>query len=267
MSVSSEVAAARPHLSRSAAFWFAIALIGQWAFAYYIVVFYGISTFHGDFAAWTKNTFLFKGYVAGDTPGNLFFAAHALVAAVTSFGGVIQLIPQIRTYALPLHRWNGRLFLLAAFAVALTGLYLVWIRGTQQSGAATTLNAVLIIACGSMAWRAVRAGDIETHRRWALRTFLVANGQWFIRVGAAAWLIVTHAVGIKGTFSTFILFWSYGCYLVPLVILELYLRSKESQTPSVRSAMAVTLFVLTAFMSLGVVATFFLFWQPLLAKV
>jgi hypothetical protein len=50
-------------------------------------------------------------------------------------------------------------------------------------------------------------------------------------------------------------------------ILELYLRSKESRSPGVRSAMAVTLIVLTAFMSLGVVATFFLFWQPLLAKV
>jgi hypothetical protein len=67
--------------------WFLTAVIGQCVFFYYIAAFYGPSTFQANFQAWTKNTYLFKGYVAGDTVGNLFFAAHALLAAVIAFGG------------------------------------------------------------------------------------------------------------------------------------------------------------------------------------
>jgi hypothetical protein len=69
-------------LKAAAHFWFVVAVIGQWAFLYYIVAFYGTSTLTGNFQAWTKNTFLHKGYIAGDTVGNLAFAAHALLAAV-----------------------------------------------------------------------------------------------------------------------------------------------------------------------------------------
>src|SRR5215469_3165737 len=83
-------------LKAAAGFWFLVAVIGQWVFLYYIVAFYGRSTFTGNFQAWTKNTFLKQGYIAGDRVGNLVFAAHALLAAVIAFGGAIQLIPQIR---------------------------------------------------------------------------------------------------------------------------------------------------------------------------
>jgi hypothetical protein len=66
--------------------WFAVALIGQWAFVYYIANFYGPSTLTGHFQAWSRNANLVKGYVAGDTAGNVFFGAHALMAAVIASG-------------------------------------------------------------------------------------------------------------------------------------------------------------------------------------
>jgi hypothetical protein len=43
-------------------------------------------------------------------------------------------------------------------------------------------------------------------------------------------------------------FWFFGCYLLPLAVLELHLRAKESAGPSVRFAMAAGLVVLTALM-------------------
>ena len=51
-------------LKAAAGFWFLVAVIGQWAFLYYIVAFYGTSTLQGNFEAWSKNTFLLKRYVA-----------------------------------------------------------------------------------------------------------------------------------------------------------------------------------------------------------
>jgi hypothetical protein len=86
-------------LNGAAALWLAAALVGQWAFFYYIAAFYGSSTLSGHFEAWRRNTLLIKGYVPGDTAGNLTFGAHALLAGLIAFGGALQLIPQIRAAA------------------------------------------------------------------------------------------------------------------------------------------------------------------------
>jgi len=264
--------AADTALKSAARLWLLVALAGQWAFFYYIALFYGPSTLTGHFEAWRKHPMLFKGYVAGDTAGNLAFAAHALLAAITSFGGAIQLIPQLRARAIGLHRWNGRLFLLTALGVSVSGLYMVWVRGSNPSlvgRLGTSLNAVLIIACAVLAWRSALARDVSTHRRWALRTFLVANGQWFLRVGVFAWLIVNQGpVGMGKNFDgPFIQFWDFACYLLPLAVLELYLRAKEGgAAPRWRFAMAGGLFVLTALMAVGSFGFTMFTWKAILAK-
>jgi len=257
-------------LSKAAAFWWFTAILGQWAFLYYIVAFYGASTLTGNFGAWSKNTFLFKGYVPGDTTGNLAFAAHVLLAAVIALGGTVQLIPSIRQHAIFLHRWNGRLFMVTALGVSASGLYMVWVRHSNalMAGAfATSLNAVLIITFAVSAWRAALARDIASHRRWALRLFLAANGQWFIRVGVFTWIILNGAAGLPKNFGPFIFFWNFGCYLVPLAVLELYLRAKLSVSPRVRYAMAASLFALTILMSIGVFGVSMFVWRPLVAKI
>jgi len=151
-------------LKASAGLWFLVAVIGQWAFLYYIVAFYGPSTLQGHFQAWSKNTFLFKGYVAGDTAGNLAFAAHALLAAVIAFGGALQLIPQIRARAISVHRWNGRLFLLTALAVSIAGLYLVWVRGapSQTLSARSPSASTLCSSSSSPVWPGARHSGVRS---------------------------------------------------------------------------------------------------------
>jgi uncharacterized membrane protein len=192
-----------------------------------------------------------------------------LLAAVIAFGGAIQLIPQIRTRAISVHRWIGRVFLGTALGLSVSGLYMEWVRGDRGSDAlAITLNAVLIILFVALAWRSVLRRDISTHRRWALRTYLVANAQWFTRVGFFAWFIVSRKLfGIGGNFdATFFRFLGFGCYLVPLAVLELYLRAKESDDPRGRFAMAGGLLVLTLLMGAGIFAFTMFTWQHLLAR-
>lgn len=249
-------AAADKALSASTVLWFAMALIGQWTFLYYIVVFYGPSTFTGDFEAWTQNAMLKNAYVAGDTAGNLTFAAHALLAGVIAFGGALQLIPQVRARAPAFHRWNGRLFLVTAVGLSLAGFYLVWVRDTDRSpgsSIAITINGLLIIGFAGLAWRAARARAFAAHRRWALRLYLVSNAQWFMRVGFFAWFMISRPLlgEVKGLDQQFFLAWTFGCYLVPLAVLELYLRAKEGGSPRWRLAMAGGLFGLTLLMGTG----------------
>lgn len=256
-------------LDAAAKLWFAAAVIGQLLFLYYIVVFYFPSTLTGNFQAWALNKMLIKGYVPGDTPGNLAFGAHVLMASVITFAGTVQLVPQIRARFPAVHRWVGRGFLTTAMGASLAGLYMTWARGTAEPlpGIAISLDAILIVSFAVLAWRAARARDFASHRRWAMRAFLVANGVWFLRLGFAAYGLLHHLVGdaIPGM-KTFFVVWNFGAYLVPLAILELYFRAKQGGGPVARSAVAAGLVLVTAAMGVGIVGTWFGFFAPILAK-
>jgi hypothetical protein len=258
-------------LRAAAGLWWFAALLGQWAFFYYIALFYGPSTLSGNFQVWSKNHALLKGYVPGDTAGNLAFGVHALMAGYVALGGALQLVPQIRRYAPRFHRWNGRIFLVMALGISVTGLYMIWVRGgaTNLTGAAAiSLNGALIILLAVMAWRTALVRDIVAHRRWALRTWLVANGQWFFRVGIFGWIILNRGpVGLGDNFDgPVVVFWEFGCYLVPLAVLELYLRIKQSGGAGARFATAAGLFAFALLTVIGVAAVAFIMWRPVLAR-
>ncbi len=256
-------------LKGAARLWFLMALVGQWFFLYYLLAFYGPSTLTGNFQAWTRNRMLFKGYVAGDTTGNLAFAAHALLAAVIAFGGALQIVPQIRARALAFHRWNGRVFMVTALGLSLSGLYMVWIRGSNPSvvgRVSISLNAVLIVAFIVLAWRSARRRDLVVHRRWALRLYLVANAQWFMRVIVMAWVLINRAMGVKVVFGgPFIYFADFACYLLPLAVLELYLLAQDKGGPRERFAVAGLLVALTVLMTVGMFG-FSMFMLRIMAK-
>lgn len=263
---SSAEALADRALKSSALLWFLVAVAGQWLFVAYIIGFFGPPTLQGNFEAWDRNKFLPHGYVAGDTVGNLTLAAHVAMAAVITFGGTLQLIPQIRDRAIWFHRWNGRLFIIIAFAISLVGLFLNATRGTNILNAfGITINALLIMFCAGQTIGHAMAGDIDTHRRWALRTFMVVNGVWFLRVGFSAWIVMTQGLVATPKFDfVFFVFWAFGNYVVPLAVLELYLRTEGRAGALAKFAVAAVVVVLTAVMAVGIFGAYMIFWRPLL---
>lgn len=253
-------------LKGAAAFWLATAIVGQALFAIYILGFYAVSIVTGDFAHWARNTHLMKGYVPGDTAGNLAFAAHILMAAVVTVGGTLQLIPQVRARAPRLHRWTGRSFLVAAMAASLVGLMMTWGRGTTDSipnAVAISLDGVLILAFGGLAWRTAMQRRFADHRRWAMRTFMVANGVWFLRLGVVAWGMICQVAGVKPHMGTFFDIWNFGAYLVPLAALELYFLAQRGG-PGLKAATAGGLVALTLLMALGIFGAWVGLFSPLL---
>jgi uncharacterized membrane protein len=219
-------------LKGSAAFWFLVAASGQWLFVLFILGFYAVPTLTGNFEAWDKNTFMTHGYVAGDTAGNIAFAVHVMMAAVITASGTVQLIPWIRVHAISFHRWSGRTFIFVAFAISLAGLFLNATRGEGTfAHIPIAINAVLLMFCAGQTIGFARAGDIDTHRRWALRTYMLMNGVWFLRVGMMAWMFGKIGLfgGPKEFDGNFYAFWSYGCYLVPLAVLGSGRRGREGR--------------------------------------
>lgn len=250
----------------AAASWFVVTLVGQLLFLGYIIGFYAPPVLHDDIAAWSRNKAVIDGYVAGDTMGNLQFGVHVLMAAILTCGGILQIWPALRRRSARLHRWNGRVFMVAAMIAALGGLWLVWIRGSRlgwASATGITLNALLILIFVALAWRAARARDFGAHQRWAMRAFLVVSGVWFLRIGMMAFaLIAVGGIGLpKSRVQDFFAVWSFGSTLVPLLVYELYRRTNST---SGRYVMGGGLLVLTLAMAVGVAGAALMMWTPAL---
>jgi tetratricopeptide (TPR) repeat protein len=254
-------------LKAAVRFWFVVAVAGQWIFAFYVASYYGSSALRGHLEAWNKT--LSHGYMPGDALGNSVLAGHLLFAAAVTFAGVLQLVPQIRARFPVFHRWNGRIFVLVAFSQGIDGLYLQWSGRNLVGGAlehiAVDINAGLIMLCAAMAWRYARARDFATHRRWALRLFLIANGVWFFRLGLMFWLFVNQGpVGFDPTAFTgpFITFLIFAQYLLPLAVLEVYLRAQARGSAPARVATAAGLSALTIVMAIGIFSATMGMWLP-----
>jgi tetratricopeptide (TPR) repeat protein len=253
-------------LKTAARFWFIVTVIGQVVFAFAVASFYGLTAARGDVTLWSK--FITHGYVHGDTVGNLAVVMHVTSAVIIMLAGAVQLVPQVRSRFPVFHRWNGRFYMLAAVALSTAGLYMTWIRGSvgdipQHLG--STLNALLIWLCGGMALRYALARDFRTHRRWALRFFLVASASWFLRLAFfLSFLVFKGPFGFdpatfRGPFLTFL---AFAQCLFPLAILEIYLRAQDRPGALRRMATAGMLFVLTLAMCAGIFAVGTAVWVP-----
>lgn len=252
-------------LAAAARFWWIAAVAGQAMFLFYIVAVYVPPMITGDLSRWPG---MIKGYIPGDAAGNLMVGLHMLVAAIVTFAGTLQLVPQIRARAPALHRWIGRTFLLAAIGAALGGIWMIWVReatlGTANSYG-TTGNAVLILAFAVLAWRSAVRRDFASHRRWAMRTFMVANGVWFLRVGAIGVGAAAMGLGLKIDQQAFFNVMLFACYLVPLAILELYFLA-QTRGGIARAAMAAGLTAATLVMGVGIVGAWVVIFAPRIAE-
>jgi len=251
-------------LKAAARFWFAVTVIGQFWFAFALASFYGLTALRGDYHAWK----ITHGFIPGVTKGNFAVAMHLTSAVVVMLAGAIQLVPQVRNRFPLFHRWNGRIYMLAAVAVSVAGLYMTWIRGSvgdnpQHIG--STLNAILIWLCAAMALRCALVRDFKTHRRWALRLFLVVSASFFIRIGLFLTLaIFKNPVGFDPTTFTgpLLTFMTFAQYLVPLAVLEIYLRAQDRPGALRRMATAGLLFLLTLAMAAGILVLTMGVWLP-----
>ncbi len=257
---------ARNVLDASAKFWWAVTALGQWLFALYIAAYFGPKlALHG--IEGLQQTHLFNGFIPGDGLGNAAVAAHVLLAIVIMVGGPLQLIPQIRARFPAFHHWTGRIYVATAVTSSIAGLYLIWTRplfGPLVNNVGTSLGGVLVIIFAAIALRHAIARDIPTHQRWALRLFMAASAVWFLRVAVYAWGFLTGGAGMdsesfSGPFVTFI---HFAQYLLPLAVLEMYLRARDRGTAQARFVAAAGLTAFTLVTGLGVFLLVAGSWLP-----
>ncbi|MGL6291609.1 MAG: DUF2306 domain-containing protein [Silanimonas sp.] len=258
---------ARRRLATAATTWFVTAVAGQWAFVAFIVLFFAPPLFHGDPLAMNSKPHV-SGWVPGDAAGNGHFIAHVFLGALVTFSGLLQLVPAIRRRWPALHRWNGRLFMLTALVASLTGFYLTWVRGSQlnlPSALSTSLNGALILVFVALAWRSAWQRDFATHRRQALRAWVLVNGVWFLRLGIMLAGLGLAPFGVEmGYDGAVFLGVSFASWLLPLALLQVYLVAERSEKPAAPAFAALLLFVLAALTAAGSAAAVAFMWWPYL---
>lgn len=253
-------AVAETALKASAKFWFLVVLIGQWMFAYYILAFYGGLALARDWQGWSDR--LIVGFIEGDAAGNAALVLHIALAFVVTFFGPLQFIPIVRTRAAGFHRWNGRVYVATALVISLGALYMVWTRGALDgqvgglNAIGISLNAALIMIFAALTAHFAMARRIDIHQQWALRLFVAMSGVWFMRVGYGLWSFVHQGrrpPGVTGQLDGwFDVSLPYIATLFPLLVLELYLRAKHSNSPPTKIATASLISVLTIAMAAGI---------------
>ncbi len=144
---------------------------------------------------------------------------------------------------------------------------MMWFRGTVGDFSQYLGNsglAVFIMLCATMAILQARARKFDSHRRWAIRLFIVVSASLFIRASIILTTIIARGpVGFDPTTSTgpLLTFIAFAQYLLPLALFEISLCAR-ARGPAIRLAMATALLVITLSTSAGLAAVTATVWVP-----
>ena len=154
---------------------------------------------------------------------------HVVPGAIFMLAAPLQLSGRLRRRYAAVHRSLGYLLLLLAIPFAFTGLYIAVrdpIFGPVGATAAVIAGALFIYA-GARAYRAIRAGDRESHRVWMLRFLALA---YAIAVMRALSMIVMALFPFPPRAIGAPLFW-IG-WILSALLAEWWIRRTSPMTPA-----------------------------------
>lgn len=149
---------------------------------------------------------------------------HAGGGAIALFLGAWNFWGAFRNKYLDLHRWFGRIYLLAVFVGGTAGLYLAV---TAIGGLPTRIGfgtlALLWLATAAMAYLSIRQGDVQAHRGWVIRSYALTFSAVMLRL----WLPLFLSLGydFQEVYTTV----AWLCWVPNLLAAELIISSRKRQ--------------------------------------
>lgn len=145
---------------------------------------------------------------------------HVFASAAALVLGPLQFSSKLRTACPGLHRWTGRLYLgVGVLLGGLAGLFMAFqAAGGPVSRLGFACLALAWLFTGFRAYRAIRTGNVASHRRWMVRNFALA----FAAVTLRLWLPASLASGLPFDVGYPVVAWL--CWVPNLLAAELLLR-------------------------------------------
>lgn len=238
-------------------------------FGLYILAFYAAAFYAGHMQQW-NNVLpgLYSPGARATTSGiGLHFAAGGIILVL----GSSQLLTGLRTRFPAVHRWVGRVYVVASIAAASGGLAFIALKGTIGGPVMNVgfgLYGLLTLVAAIETWRHAVAGRLAQHRAWALRLYALAIGSWLYRMDYGFWFMATGAAGHTPTFAgPFDHVMAFFFYLPNLLVVELFLRARlRAVAPGLRLVAAGALLLATAFLGIGTYYFTLYYWGPAIVK-
>lgn len=156
-------------------------------------------------------------------PHSALFWTHVLAAGLALALMPFQFWQRLRTRRRHVHRWLGRTYVLSVLAGGLSGLYMAFFAKTGAiAGAGFFLLALAWLATTTLAFLRARAGDIDGHRRWMVRSAALT----FAAVTLRLYLPLAMILGLPFDASYTVIAWA--CWVGNLIVVELWARRGRS---------------------------------------
>ena len=166
-----------------------------------------------------------------------WFANHAVLTWIHISAGtlvlafaVFQFVPRLRQRHLSVHRWTGRLVLLAAVPTAISGVTMQARSpyGGVLAASAIFVAGILFVNALLRGYRAGRRRDVVHHREWMIRLLAVGLGVGTVRLVAMPLILLT---GRRPLELVGVAFW-LG-FALPVLAGELWIRTtRATSTPA-----------------------------------
>ena len=158
---------------------------------------------------------------------------HILGGVVALAVGPFQFLTRLRVRFPQIHRWLGRIYLLAVLLGGVAGLYMATF---AYAGFITSLGfatlAVLWLSSGFMAYRTIRAGNTVPHRSWMIRNFALTFAAVTLRLEMG---LLQMAFGSEAGYQMV----AWLCWIPNLIVAEAIIRgwfSRSKTTHTIETA-------------------------------
>ena len=109
-------------------------------------------------------------------------AAWRMAAAFALSAGPLQFSERLRRKYLTVHKVIGYLYTTGCYLGAPLGIYIQWfierLGGSRSFTIATVMDAGIWIFATTMALYLIRAGKMQQHRQWMIRSFALRHHSW-----------------------------------------------------------------------------------------
>lgn len=160
------------------------------------------------------------------TVWNIAFRLHIFLGGIALLTGWSQFSNRLRTTKLSLHRTLGKIYIAAVLISGLAGLYIAfYATGGVISQWGFSLLAVAWLTTTSIAFGKIRAMNIDSHKRWMIRSYALA----FAAVTLRIYMPFMQAVmGMEFIDAYRIVAWL--CWVPNLLVAELLVRRQRQMS-------------------------------------
>jgi uncharacterized membrane protein len=169
----------------------------------------------------------FQGMSAHILERPLAFIMHISLAPVALIIGLFQFLPGLRSRRPALHRWSGRIYLLAVTVSGFAGLTMALASFDRPVAAVGFAGlAVFWLVTTGRAVQLAMGGRISDHRRWMIRSYALTLAAVTLRIYLPAFFVIG---GMDYAEASNYVAWL--CWAPNILLAEFILRLKPQWLP------------------------------------